>query len=62
MKEEMDFVPVVPPRSDRREPSAYDRAACRRRNEAERLFGCSRAFAASIPATTRRTDTLDVMY
>jgi transposase len=35
---DLGFIPVVPPKSTRLEPWAYDRAMYKRRNEVERLF------------------------
>lgn len=35
---ELNMIPVVPPKSNRREPWAYDRRLYRKRNEVERLF------------------------
>ena len=35
---DLGMVPVVPPRSNRVDPWAYDRALYRKRNEIERLF------------------------
>ena len=44
---DLGFEPVVPPKSNRREPRDYDRDLYKRRNEVERLFAASRAIAAS---------------
>ncbi len=35
---ELSMIPVVPPKSNRREPWDYDRQLYRKRNEVERLF------------------------
>jgi hypothetical protein len=35
---ELNFIPVVPPKSSRVDPWEYDRAMYKRRNEIERLF------------------------
>ena len=35
---ELNFIPVVPPKSDRVDPWEYDHAMYKRRNEIERLF------------------------
>ena len=52
------FLPVVPPRSNRRQPWQYDKAMYRKRNEIERLFrrlqGFRRIFS--------RFDKLDVVF
>jgi transposase len=55
---ELGMVPVVPPKSNRIEPSEYDRALYKKRNEIERLFrrlkGFRRIFA--------RFEKLDVLF
>ena len=55
---DLGFTPVVPPKSTRVDPWAYDRVMYRRRNEIERLFrrlkGFRRVFS--------RFDKLDVMF
>ena len=52
------FIPVIPPRSNRRQPWHYDKAMYRKRNEIERLFrrlqGFRRIFS--------RFDKLDVVF
>ena len=52
------FIPVIPPRSNRRQPWHYDQAMYRKRNEIERLFrrlqGFRRIFS--------RFDKLDVVF
>jgi transposase len=35
---EMNMIPVVPPKSTRKDPWGYDRALYKKRNEVERLF------------------------
>ena len=35
---ELGMVPVVPPKCNRRDPTEYDRALYKKRNEIERLF------------------------
>ncbi len=55
---ELGYVPVVPPKQNRRTPWEYDRVLYKRRNEIERLFrrlkGVRRLFS--------RFDKLDVMF
>ena len=55
---DLGFVPVVPPRSDRREPWDYDRELYKRRNEVERLFRHLKGFR----RVYTRFDKLDMMY
>jgi len=54
----LKFEPVVPPKSNRKDPWEYDRELYKRRNEIERLFrlldGFRRIFV--------RFEKLDVMY
>ena len=54
----LGYIPVVPPKSNRKEPWEYDRQMYKRRNEVERLFrrlkGFRRVFS--------RFDKLDVMF
>ena len=54
----LKFDPVVPPKSNRKEPWAYDKELYKLRNEVERLFrliqGFRRVFC--------RFDKLDIMY
>ena len=54
----LNFQPVVPPKSNRKNPWVYDEALYKRRNEIERLFrlldGFRRVFV--------RFDKLDMMY
>ena len=49
---DLGYVPVVPPKSNRLDPWEYDKAMYRKRNEVERLFPDSRAFAVSSHALT----------
>ena len=55
---DLGYIPVVPPKTDRRDPWEYDRAMYRKRNEVERLFrrlkGFRRVFS--------RFDKLDVVF
>ena len=44
---EMNMIPVVPPKSNRREPWDYDRELYKKRNQVERLFRRRKASAAS---------------
>jgi transposase len=69
---EMNMIPVVPPKSNRREPWDYDRELYKKRNQIERLFrrlkGFRRIFRASrnltlcfwplstLPSSSRRCD------
>jgi transposase len=54
----LGYIPVVPPKSNRKQPWEYDREMYKRRNEVERLFrrlkGFRRVFS--------RFDKLDVMF
>jgi transposase len=52
------FIPVVPPKSNRREPWPYDRTLYRRRNEIERLFRRLKGFRRLFS----RFDKLDVVF
>ena len=58
LAEQLGYIPVVPPNPNRLHPWEYDRVACRRRNEVERLFrrlkGFRRVFS--------RYDKLAVMF
>jgi len=55
---ELGYIPVVPPKSNRKNPWQYDKTLYKRRNEVERLFrrikGFRRVFV--------RFDKLDVMF
>jgi transposase len=55
---ELGYVPVVPPKDNRRTPWAYDRTQYRRRNEIERLFRRLKGFRRLFS----RFDKLDVMF
>lgn len=55
---ELGYVPVVPPKNNRRTPWDYDHALYKRRNEIERLFRRLKGFRRLFS----RFDTLDVMF
>ncbi|NGZ10713.1 MAG: IS5 family transposase [Nitrospira sp. LK70] len=55
---ELGYVPVVPPKDNRRTPWDYDRALYTRRNEIERLFRRLKGFRRLFS----RFDKLDVMF
>jgi transposase len=55
---EFNFLPVVPPKSNRLDPWPYDRAMYRRRNEIERLFRLLKGFRRIFS----RFDKLDVVF
>ncbi len=55
---ELGYVPVVPPKNNRRTPWDYDRALYTRRNEIERLFRRLKGFRRLFS----RFDKLDVMF
>jgi transposase len=55
---ELGYVPVVPPKNNRRRPWNYDRALYARRNEIERLFRRLKGFRRLFS----RFDKLDVMF
>ena len=55
---ELGYVPVVPPKDNRRTPWDYDRALYKRRNEIERLFRRLKGFRRLFS----RFDKLDVMF
>jgi transposase len=55
---ELGYVPVVPPKDNRRRPWDYDRALYTRRNEIERLFRRLKGFRRLFS----RFDKLDVMF
>lgn len=55
---DLGFIPVVPPKSNRIEPWAYDRVMYRRRNEIERLFRRLKGFRRIFS----RFEKLDVMF
>jgi transposase len=55
---DLGYVPVVPPKNNRRAPWAYDRAMYKRRNEIERLFRRLKGFRRLFS----RFEKLDVMF
>ncbi len=55
---QLGMVPVVPPKSNRIEPWAYDRALYRKRNEIERLFRRLKGFRRIFS----RFEKLDVIF
>ena len=55
---DLGFEPVVPPKSNRKEPWEYDRKTCKRRNEVERLFRRIKGFR----RVFTRFDKLDRMF
>jgi transposase len=55
---EFNFIPVVPPKSNRLDPWQYDKAMYRRRNEIERLFRRLKGFRRIFS----RFDKLDVVF
>lgn len=55
---ELGYVPVVPPKNNRRTPWDYDRALYKRRNEIDRLFRRLKGFRRLFS----RFDKLDVMF
>jgi transposase len=55
---ELGYVPVVPPKQNRRAPWDYDRVLYTRRNEIERLFRRLKGFRRIFS----RFDKLDVMF
>lgn len=55
---EVGYVPVVPPKHNRRTPGEYDRALDTRRNEIERLFRRLKGFRRIFT----RFEKLDVMF
>jgi len=70
----LDFgcIPVIPPRSNRRQPWQYDKAMYRKRNEIEKLFRRLQGFRGSALLTAlsdsrmgrifSRFDKLDVVF
>ena len=54
----LGYHPIIPPKSNRKEPWAYDRSMYKRRNEVERLFRRIKAYR----RVFTRYDKLDVMY
>jgi transposase len=55
---DLGYVPVVPPKDNRRTPWDYDRALYQRRNEIERLFRRLKGFRRIFS----RFEKLDVMF
>src|SRR4029077_781523 len=55
---ELNFIPVVPPKSNRVDPWEYDREMYKRRNEIERLFRRLKGFRRIFS----RFEKLDVMF
>lgn len=55
---EFNWIPVVPPKSNRRNPWQYNRALYRKRNEIERLFRRLKGFRRIFS----RFDKLDVVF
>ncbi|CUS34008.1 transposase (fragment) [Candidatus Nitrospira nitrosa] len=55
---ELGYVPVVPPKQNRRAPWEYDRVLYTHRNEIERLFRRLKGFRRLFS----RVDKLDVMF
>ncbi len=55
---ESGMIPVVPPKSNRVEPWAYDRAVYKKRNEIERLFRRLKGFRRIFS----RFEKLDVLF
>jgi transposase len=55
---ELGCIPVVPPKSNRREPWEYDRQRYKQRNEVERLFRRLKGFRRIFS----RFDKLDVVF
>lgn len=55
---ELGYVPVVPPKHNRRAPWEYDRVLYKRRNEIERLFRRLKGFRRIFS----RFEKLDVMF
>jgi len=55
---DLGFIPVVPPKSNRREPWEYDQQLYKQRNEVERLFRRLKGFRRLFT----RFDKLDVVF
>jgi transposase len=55
---EKEFMPVIPPKVNRKEPWEYDRGIYKRRNEVERLFRRIKRFR----RVFTRYDKTDIMY
>ena len=58
MAVELGYIPVVPPKSNRREPWGYDKELYKLRNEVERLFNRIKRFRRIFT----RYDKLDIMF
>ena len=58
LAEEQGFVPVVPPKKNRREPWDYNKELYKRRNEVERFFLRLKRFR----KVFTRYDKLDIIY
>ena len=54
----LGYIPVVPPKSNRKDPWLYDKTMYKLRNEAERLFNRIKRFRRIFT----RYDKLDIMY
>jgi len=55
---ELGYVPVVPPKSSRKNPWDYDKELYKQRNRVERLFRCSKRFRRIFT----RYDKLDIIF
>jgi transposase len=55
---QLGYVPVVPPKSNRKEPWKYDKQAYKLRNEAERIFRRIKRFR----RVFTRYDKLDIIF
>ena len=58
LAEKQGFIPVVPPKSNRKEPWEYDKEIYKRRNEIERFFLRIKRFR----RVFTRYDKLDIVY
>ena len=58
LAEKQGFIPVVPPKSNRKEPWEYDKEIYKHRNEVERFFLRIKRFR----RVFTRYDKLDVVY
>lgn len=47
---ELGYIPVVPSKSNRRNPQDYDKQLYRQRNQVEKLFRCIKRFRRILPA------------
>ena len=59
LAEKQGFIPIVPPKSNRKEPWEYDKEVYKSRNEVERLF---LRLKKRFRRIFTRYDKLDVMY